>query len=61
MPDPDDFHVFQSTTDPMTDLDDFHAFQSTTDSSRVEPRGFQKIALWLFIILGLLWLIGKLS
>ena len=44
----------------MPDPDDFHAFQSTSDSSGVAPGGFKKIALWLFLILGLFWLIGKL-
>ena len=45
----------------MPDPDDFHAFQSTSGSSETESGCFTKIVLWLALLLGLLWLIGKLG
>jgi len=46
----------------MPDMNDFHGFKSTSGGSGCSGGGCSgSVFTWILIIIGVLWLIGKLS
>ncbi len=47
----------------MPDLDDFHAFQSTTSGSgsNGHSSGSAGCLTWVLVVIGILWIIGKVA